>query len=385
MNISNADTQLNQCSGCGICAVTCPYDCITVSKNKNGFFEAAIDNSKCIDCGLCKKFCYKYYKRPNEFHHAFSGTPVYAVWSKNSNFLGACSSGGFSTELANAYFERGYRICGVVYDNELGVCKHIIATESNDIEKFIGSKYLQSFTVDAFSQFKPQEKYVVFGTPCQIFGLRQYICFKNMENNFILVDFFCHGIPSYNMWIKYLDTLRLKGAQQIEQVNFVSKYKGWHNRSIVIKYNRSNEYKSSYKHDLFGILYGGRYCHNIACFDCPFRIDIVYSDIRVGDFWGDRFKSNQLGVNILTVNTEIGKAAFHKIRDALHIENATFDDLKNSKPWRFYNRPLQYYKIMSELRSDKGLYAIFNVYIRPFLFIERFLHRLNRIWKRLNN
>jgi len=382
MNISHRDQQVNPCTGCGICAIVCSQGCISVLKNKNGFFEAVVDNSGCVDCGLCKKVCHKYHERPNEFKHAFKNTPIYAVWSKDRALLNTCASGGFATELSKLYFEKGYNVCGVAYDNDIEICKHLIARDFKDIDKFIGSKYLQSYTVDAFSHFNSQGKYIVFGTPCQIFGLRQYIQLKKLETNFILIDFFCHGIPSYNLWAKYLDTLRMKGIQQIEKINFVSKRKGWHNRNILINNGSDNEYIKDYQSDLFGIFYGGKYCHNTPCFDCPFRIDSVYSDIRIADFWGSRFKSNQSGVNLLTINTEVGKSVFHSIRDTLHVEDANFDDLRNSKPWRFYSRPLKYNKIMIELQSKKSLYTIFNMYVRLFLFTERLLHRLNRMWKR---
>ena len=43
----------NKCVGCGICAVGCPVNAISI--NNNGF--AVIDRSKCVNCGACVKNC----------------------------------------------------------------------------------------------------------------------------------------------------------------------------------------------------------------------------------------------------------------------------------------------------------------------------------------
>lgn len=386
MNISDSKNQTNECTGCGICAVVCPKKCISVRKNNAGFFEASVDETHCINCGLCKKFCYKYmhYSRPY-FGRMFSPLSVYGVWSKDKDLVMSCSSGGFATELSRAFFEKGYKICGVAYDYNSAICKHSIAESENTIDEFTGSKYLQSFTVDAFSRFKSNEKYIVFGSPCQIFGIRQYIKFKKIEQNFILIDFYCHGVPSYNLWTKYIGFLKLNGIQKVDNVNFVSKRKGWHDRSILVNKGKDSEYSQSYKNDLFGIFFGGMYCHNAPCFRCIFRKDKCYSDIRIADFWGKRYNKNQSGVNLIAINTTAGETAFGCIRNNMHVEIASNKDLKNSKPWRFYKKPICYSRIKRDLQSNKSLHTIYTNHIKQFLFLERNLHRLNRIFNRLFN
>jgi len=382
MNINCSNNQVNQCTGCGICAIVCPNKCISIIKNNNGFFEASVDEFNCSNCGLCTKFCYKFF---NDTFENFTPLSVYACWSRDEELLKACSSGGFATILARSYIEKGYNICGVLYDYKNEICKHKIAKQYEDLFEFIGSKYLQSYTFEAFSKFKPNEKYIVFGSPCQILGLRKYIKFKKIENNFILVDFYCHGVPSYNLWEKYIEYLRICGISKINNINFVSKRNGWHNRCILINSNSSTEYFKNYKSDLFGIFYGGMYCHNSPCFRCIFRKDLVCSDIRVSDFWGSRFKSNQKGVNLITINTPAGEKAFSLIQNMLEIKNSSISDLKNSKPWRFYKHPIRYNKVINDLKSDKKLLSIYKKHIKPFLFFTRNLHRFVRIIKRFFN
>lgn len=383
MNIANRKSQINQCTGCGICSVACPQSCISVKRSEGGFFEAFVDESQCSNCGLCVKFCYKFFPFRVNTNKLPQPLSVHGVWSRDRDLINRCSSGGFATELARSLLKKDYKICGVVYDFKAELCRHTIAEKHSGIDEFIGSKYLQSYTADAFSQFKLNEKYLVFGTPCQMFALRKYIRFKKIEENFILVDFYCHGVPSYNLWKKYAELLKANGVPKIEKINFVSKRNGWHNRSILINEGSDAEYQNSYKSDMFGIFFGGMYCHNSPCFKCIFRMDLVCSDIRIADFWGSRFKSNQTGVSLLTINTDAGKRTFGVIREKLEIVDASVDDLRNSKPWRFYRRPIRYNKIMCDLQSDESLNMIYKRRVKPFLFLERNLHRLNRRMKRL--
>lgn len=41
------------------------------------------------------------------------------------------------------------------------------------------------------------------GTPCQIRALKSYLD-KNYDN-LILIDLFCHGVPSPKIWQRYLE------------------------------------------------------------------------------------------------------------------------------------------------------------------------------------
>ena len=50
------------CSGCGVCSMICPQNCIEVKKRveENGkevLEEFCLDLSKCIFCGNCVEFC----------------------------------------------------------------------------------------------------------------------------------------------------------------------------------------------------------------------------------------------------------------------------------------------------------------------------------------
>ena len=51
---------IRPCTGCGACSSACSTNAISIIENNEGFFSPIVDNSKCINCGSCKRVCYKY-------------------------------------------------------------------------------------------------------------------------------------------------------------------------------------------------------------------------------------------------------------------------------------------------------------------------------------
>lgn len=144
MNISS----IHDCYGCGVCATVCGQKIIEIRLNSDGFYEPHIsDISKCTDCGLCMDIC--------AYSHdelCVSLVPVrsYAAWSKESAVRRKCSSGGVGFEIGRTLLEQGYKVCGVRYNVDLNRAEHYIATTVEELIPSIGSKYIQSYTADAF-------------------------------------------------------------------------------------------------------------------------------------------------------------------------------------------------------------------------------------------
>ena len=51
------DFESKHCSGCALCVACCPKNCITMQSDDLGYMRPVIDDSLCIDCGLCTKKC----------------------------------------------------------------------------------------------------------------------------------------------------------------------------------------------------------------------------------------------------------------------------------------------------------------------------------------
>jgi coenzyme F420-reducing hydrogenase beta subunit len=387
-NINNPGN--HPCSSCGLCVVVCPHKAVDFGIDKDGFYKPVI-NEKCTDCGICVKVCYKYLESKNSFENAFKDKPVYAAWSKNRDTVLSSSSGGVGYELTNYFFRNGYKICGCVFDAPNDMNKHIIAENQNDLEAIKSSKYLQSYTVEAFSQFRKGEKYLVVGTPCQIYGLRKYIQLKKWEDSFILIDFFCHGTPSFNLWKKYKEYIceKFKLESKFESVNFRKKNleSTWHSYAMSIRdfSGRKFEKNRAFSDDLFFKFFLNNSCLNEACYQCKLRLDHCAADIRIADFWGKKYLQNDNGVNLVIVNTPQGNKVWNEIKDKLIIEESNYEDLEMSQPTRYLPFNLKREIILEELNNDKTLEKIYNQYLRISIveklrgYIKRALNKILKI------
>ena len=47
------------CCGCSACQSACPLSAITVIEDNRGFYRPNVDETKCVQCGLCVDVCMK--------------------------------------------------------------------------------------------------------------------------------------------------------------------------------------------------------------------------------------------------------------------------------------------------------------------------------------
>lgn len=310
-NIKDKKDQIRPCSGCGICSVTCSHECITMELNADGFVRPKV-SSDCIDCSLCKKTCFKYADFESRCANFWSGKRIYSFKSTNPMALATSSSGAFVNEVYAEMLNCGYKACGAIYDYNSARVIHFITNSKENLPILVGSKYLPSFTHDAFNAIKRDKdsKYVVVGTPCQIYGLHQWATRFHCRDRFFLIDFFCAGVPSYNLWNCYLEYLEKEySLGEIQEVSFRDKKSGWHSYGMRIIGSNNTYYKpNATSEDYFFRLFLSDVCKQKSCSkgNCLFRKDHCFSDIRVGDFWGECFSEDQTGVSVVIPNSEKG-------------------------------------------------------------------------------
>lgn len=353
------------CYGCGICSIICPKKIIKIDYNYQGFLVPYISEiDKCLNCGACLSVCV--YSSKGIVYSSNTIYPkFYAGWSKNKETRNKCSSGGVAYELAHYLLEKKhYKVVGVKYNELKDRAENYIASNVEELDYSIGSKYIQSYTPDGFSQINKTDKYFVTGTPCQIEAIRRYIQKKKIEDNFILMDFFCHGVPSILLWKKYIG--KIKSA--IDPITFVSwrnKITDWHN-SFVIKIK--GEFKKEKKRyissksdgDLFYRFFLGNMCLNKVCYSsCKYKHLNSAADIRVGDLWGNKYSKNTKGVNGIIVLTDKGESIIKSLDINIIKENmevVTEGQLKKclSEPY--------YYNFLNKLfRTSLSLKIIFRI------------------------
>ena len=332
---------MHNCYGCGVCSASCPKGIITIKLNSNGFYEPYIDNQdECIRCGICLDIC--------AFNHKELSSPKlpiksWAAWSNDARVRQKCSSGGIGFEIGKQLIENGYKAVGCRYDIKEQRAEHYIATTVEDFVQSIGSKYIQSYTEIAFKKIKRKgDKYLITGTPCQIDSFRRMIQKFRCEENFILMDFFCHCVPSMWAWKAYIKMLE----PQIGKVTYASwrnKFQfGWHDNWLmgidgeknseieawnggydsIIKekgtYIQSRRSQGDYFYKLFlGDLCLGKHCQK----NCKYKYDKSSADIRIGDFWGNTYKDDEKGTSALVTFTQRGYDVVKSLTNVTLIEH----------------------------------------------------------------
>jgi coenzyme F420-reducing hydrogenase beta subunit len=361
MNISS----IKDCYGCGVCATVCSRDIIEISLNSEGFYEPHIrEITKCTNCGLCLDVC-SYTK--NDLSLKKSKIKSYAGWSKNDLVRRKCSSGGIGFELERALIERDYKVCAVRYNLDMNYAEHYIATTEEQLVPSIGSKYIQSYTTNGFKAINRAHKHLVIGTPCQIDSFRRYIQKFKKEDNFILMDFFCHGVPSMLMWNKYLTEVE-KITDKVTYVSWRNKDAGWHDSYNLLIKGKEKIYSSRLSQgDTFYRLFLSDTCLGKACYEkCKFKCTESAADIRIGDLWGFKYRNNEEGVSGVLTFTRRGDELLHSI-SSLHIEPCSLRIVAEGQMKNAPKMPSIRGNIMEMLRNDSIQLNDIILLVNPFL------------------
>lgn len=348
-----------QCTGCGLCEVVCPKNTLKIKKSSEGFYKSFQVNDNCNECGLCERICPVY--QTNEFNRPKSFVSAY---SKNPETRKSCSSGGIAHEIGTLMLSKGYEVCGVIYENDKEMALHTISNNYKDLEDIKGSKYIQSYTPDAFKQIVNKiknSKYLIFGTPCQIAAINHYSELVNKRNHLILVDFLCHGTPSYLLWQGYMRYLtQKKKLYIIKNVRFRDKKYGWHNYTMAIETKNGIYYSDRNRDkDFFYEFFLGNFCLNEACYNCDFRAINSYADIRLGDLWGTKYKEDKKGVSGVITFTDTGENILSLLKESCVIQEENLETVLEGQIKGEICVPRSRDSIIKDLRNNRELAYIY--------------------------
>ena len=315
--------KFNYCYGCGVCTKVCSHRLISM-KLVDGFYKPVVKNpSKCTECGLCLKSCAFNY---NDVMQSAHNIEAYAAWSNDYEVRKICSSGGIGFEIASYLLSKGYKVIAVRYNVSNNRAEHYIAETVDQLYDSIGSKYIQSNTEGALKLINEYDKYLFIGTPCQVDSMKRYVHSRKLTENFVFVDFFCHGVPSMDFWDKYVNNVKSNLYGPIKHIFWRNKAEGWHkpfnicididspaNKSLSIRafYNRGlngRDYLSKNTNgDVFYHFFFKHHCLAPQCTtDCKYKYDSCAADIRIGDLWGNTYKNNEEGVSGVVAFTSKG-------------------------------------------------------------------------------
>lgn len=319
----------NYCAGCFLCMAVCPVGAINVTSDNEGFAQPQIDDSKCINCGKCKALC-------PECSEIESFQPIKTFVMQSISLDNAVSSsGGIGNRIGEVFLANGGSVIGCELDSKDGRAIHSVATKSQDLEKFAGSKYVQSdFTeVYNFMDNLNDNECVVFGTPCQIAAAKKYAELKGLDTDKLLfVDLICHGVPSPEIFARYLNYLKCD-ADKISGYRFRdNRYKGCLTAYIVsytIQYREGTQkkiHKTSLK-DPYMYMFSKCEIYRESCYHCQYAKQDRVSDITLGDFpkvldyCPDLFDVANKGISAVMINTENGQKFYESyLKDSVLAE-----------------------------------------------------------------
>ena len=300
--------EIGKCTGCSLCTDVCKHGAIIMQEDSNGFVGPVIDQHKCIDCGLCKKFCpISNLKRVQK--NNVKDLEVYEAWAVTNDIRMKSSSGGVFGQLAHDVLkEKGVAI-GVAFDGLKAY--HTAVTNIADLPHIQDTKYVQSYASGAYIttyKFLKEGKRVIFsGTPCQVAACKSYLYGKEYSGDLLTIEVVCHGVPSY---IALKQSLKYVGACQVK--SFRNKMQGWgyHSQCMVYQLSNGGEIYKRRDEDLFYRMF---FCKKIlrpSCYSCPFACIPRVADITIGDSWGstnadkgETFK----GLSLILINNDKGQ------------------------------------------------------------------------------
>ena len=275
--------------------------------DEEGFLFPVINESKCIDCGICLKFC-AFYNRKSSYDT--ENKLCYILRHKDLQTRMSSRSGGVFVCCSDWILQQN----GVVYGAILNgvICEHQRATSIEDRDRMCYSKYVQSDSSHIWSLIKNDllvgRKVLFSGTPCQVDALYSYLkkC-KVSDCNLYTMDLICHGAPSPKLFAEYIEYLEKLYEGKITDFQFRDKtICGWDDH-IETFYIKGKKYASSKWRDI----YYSNGINRLSCSKCKYAAMNRVGDITFGDAWGIRkeapdFYDNR-GASVVIVNTDKGK------------------------------------------------------------------------------
>lgn len=327
------------CTGCTACVNSCPKNAIKMEYNNEGFLYPVVEQKKCVNCGLCKKKCPILNTKLNK-----SLNICYVGYTKDNNEIMKSSSGGIFCLLSNNILKDKGIVIGASF-NEKQVLNHVVIEEKNEIQRLLGSKYMQSNLNGIFNLIKKEvnkRKVLFVGTPCQVAGLKSYL--GREYENLITIDLICHGVPSQKMFQKYIEYLEKINNDKLITYNFRDKSTGWDTYSNCVKFRRKEFKELASKNYYMGLFLSNNALRE-SCYNCNFKLGNKYSDITLGDFWGIKNYYHEMynknGTSAIIINTKKGNEVFNNISDFIMYKKCKIEEIidGNNSLIKSSNRP----------------------------------------------
>lgn len=309
----------DKCTGCAACKDVCPKQCITMQPDDLDALHPVVDESICINCGLCEKTC------PNNRELSYKlPHKVLVAWSNDNEVRRTSASGGIACELYHYWIKNGGVATGVVFDRDEG-CHFILLENESDIKAVQNSKYTFSDTAGIYKVVKQKLQagisVLFIGVPCQVAGLYGFL--KKEYDNLTTVDIICHGMPPATYLEQHIKSIEDKKKEYTHQLFFRDPKYYTYTFTFTLKNIKGKEFynKKVLTRDNYQLGYHRALIYRENCYSCNYARKERISDLTIGDFSGlgrlAPFEYDKHNVSCILENTDKGAALLKKLKGVL--------------------------------------------------------------------
>lgn len=333
-------TLADACCGCGACSAACPKGCISMERDNLGFSRPIVNAEICIDCGACEQACPAIGERSVDQLKSVS-------WAKSdsSELLDRSSSGGIFGLLARKVLSEGGVVCGAAFDEGCRTVRHVLVGNETGLDAVMRSKYVQSSIGKEVyrgvrNAIRSGRRVLFAGTACQVAGMRGYLGKLGESDLFLSVDVICHGVPSPELWSRWIDYRGEAFGSDVCDVNMRSKTTGWLSYSAAYKHaaekdNTRDIESRVFSEDWYMKAFLANASLRSSCLACPAKRSSG-ADVTLGDFWGFQNIHPEVdcskGVSAVLCNSKKGERAFKAISRITLNGSATLDEVVAGNP-----------------------------------------------------
>ena len=307
------------CTGCGVCALSCPVGFITMKESSEGFFYPEVDKGKCVGCGLCEEKCHLNHKV------RFEEGKAYAVISRNKDELRSSSSGGVFSVLARKILDSGGIVVGCELQNGT-YPRHVLIREAADLCRLRGSKYVESDLLPVLQELAEEirsgRKILLSGTGCEIGAVKKLF---GENDSITYVEILCHGVPSRSLFQSHNEFIEQKYDDKLTDIRFRCKENASWNTSYRFAYTFQSGRTATvpaYKDAYYMNFIKGNIMRP-SCYRCAYAGNRRIGDITLGDYWGVENHHPELdaskGVSAVLVNSPAGERLFNECSEELTV------------------------------------------------------------------
>lgn len=365
------------CCGCTACACVCPVGAIKVSLDVEGFWRAKVDEDACVSCGKCRKVC-------PFIEHARSLSiedgMLYSYKSGDAAQLLVSSSGGAGNAISKAAADAGAAVLGCAFDVSEGgaVGCLVLPGDEEGLASLAGSKYMQSNVGQSLMEAVYHEgPLLITGTPCLVAAARNLL---GGRDDVTYVDLICHGVPTRLLYDRYKEWLSFKYEINPKAAHTVFRYKpkGWRERFIYTS-DGTHDACLHQRCDPYFLIFEAGQCYAGCCYECPWRATSM-ADVRLGDYWGPRYKDDGTGVSMLLALTERGRELICRLEQTGSVEKAPLSDYLDYQQTENLPEPVFRIEVLAELSvPEYGIQRVCDKFAEPVAKQRDFYQKLEPI------